>query len=152
MSQLQRQKEKEKEAAAEAARQRELEQKRMVRAASRLCHACTHGACPVAQPAMSHCAIGGYLLPSASAELPGAKVHVQGAFSAWLQVTEDSYTQLVDTENVNVREPGEVDARSIEAALTALSTSEGTPEDRHPERCVFLVLACMCMRHGTLMR
>ena len=50
------------------------------------------------------------------------------------QVTEDSYVQLVDTANVN-RDDTTVEARSVEAAVAALTTADDTPEDRHPERC-----------------
>ena len=49
------------------------------------------------------------------------------------QVTEDDYVQAVDVENVN-REEDTVEARSVEAALSALAVGETTPEDRHPER------------------
>lgn len=50
------------------------------------------------------------------------------------QVTEDSYVQLVAAANAN-RDDGTVDARSMDAALAALSTSDDGAEDRHPERC-----------------
>ncbi len=41
--------------------------------------------------------------------------------------------QAVDVANVN-REEDTVEARSVEAALSALAVGETTPEDRHPER------------------
>lgn len=49
------------------------------------------------------------------------------------QVTEDDYVQVVDAANAN-REDDAVEARSVEAALSALAVGEATPEDRHPER------------------
>ena len=49
------------------------------------------------------------------------------------QVTEDDYVQVVDAANPN-REDDAVEARSVEAALSALAVGEATPEDRHPER------------------
>lgn len=51
-----------------------------------------------------------------------------------VQVTEDDYSQLVEAENPN-REEDTVEARSVEAALSALTVGESSPEDRHPERC-----------------
>ncbi len=51
-----------------------------------------------------------------------------------VQVTVDDYSQLVEVENPN-REEDTVEARSVEAALSALAVGESTPEDRHPERC-----------------
>ncbi len=50
-----------------------------------------------------------------------------------MQVTEDDYAQRVEVENPN-REEDAVEARSVEAALSALTVGEATPEDRHPER------------------
>ena len=52
-------------------------------------------------------------------------------------VTEDSYSQLVDSQNVN-RNAGDVEARSVTAALSALGVQE--TEDKHPERYVYTVL------------
>ncbi len=46
-------------------------------------------------------------------------------------VTEDSYSQLVDSHNVN-RDAGDDGARSVTEALSALGVQEG--EDKHPER------------------
>jgi len=46
-------------------------------------------------------------------------------------VTEDSYSQLVDSHNVN-RDGGGDGARSVTEALSALGVQEG--EDKHPER------------------
>jgi hypothetical protein len=129
MSQLQRQKEAEKAAAEEAAKKRDLEAKRMVRAA----------ALPACTSSQSHCCrlrCSGTL--TVCLTILWARLHADGMHACMrtcAQVTEDSYGQLVDTENVNIREEGDVDARSVEAALAALSTSEASPEDRHPERC-----------------
>ncbi len=52
-------------------------------------------------------------------------------------VTEDSYGQLVDSQNVN-REATDVEARSVTAALSALGVQES--EDKHPERYVPLLM------------
>ena len=46
-------------------------------------------------------------------------------------VTEDSYAQLVDTQNVN-RDANGVEARSVTEALSALGVKDD--EDKHPER------------------
>ncbi len=48
-------------------------------------------------------------------------------------MTEDSYVQLVAAANAN-RDDGTVEARSMDAALAALTTSDEGAEDRHPER------------------
>lgn len=49
-------------------------------------------------------------------------------------VGEDEYAELVDVRNVN-REEDEVEARSVAAALDALSVKGGAAsEDRHPEK------------------
>lgn len=48
-------------------------------------------------------------------------------------VTEDSYAQMVDTQNVN-RNANDVEARSVTEALSALGVKE--EEDKHPERYV----------------
>jgi Coiled-coil domain-containing protein 124 /Oxs1 len=49
-------------------------------------------------------------------------------------VSEEEYAAAVEAPNLN-RNEGSVEARSVTAALAALSPSEGTPEDRHPEKC-----------------
>ena len=46
-------------------------------------------------------------------------------------VSEDAYTQMVDTQNVN-RNANDVEARSVTEALSALGVKEA--EDKHPER------------------
>lgn len=46
-------------------------------------------------------------------------------------VSEDAYSQMVDTQNVN-RNANEVEARSVTEALSALGVKE--EEDKHPER------------------
>ena len=46
-------------------------------------------------------------------------------------VTEDAYSQMVDTQNVN-RGGNDVEARSVTEALSALGVKE--EEDKHPER------------------
>ena len=51
------------------------------------------------------------------------------------QVTEDEYGSVVDVANVN-REAEGVEARSVDAALAALTMGSSEAEDRHPERCV----------------
>lgn len=48
-------------------------------------------------------------------------------------VSEDAYSQMVDTQNVN-RNANEVEARSVTEALSALGVKE--EEDKHPERYV----------------
>lgn len=48
-------------------------------------------------------------------------------------VTEDSYSQLVETQNVN-REAGGAEARNVTEALSALGVQEEA--DKHPERSV----------------
>lgn len=56
-------------------------------------------------------------------------------------VTEDSYAALVDVTHDN-RVDDAVDARSLNAAISALgiTASPGADaEDRHPERCGFVV-------------
>ena len=47
------------------------------------------------------------------------------------EVTEDSYSQLVDSHNAN-RNASDIEARSVTAALSALGVEEA--EDKHPER------------------
>ena len=47
------------------------------------------------------------------------------------EVTEDSYSQLVDSHNAN-RDATDIEARSVTAALSALGVEE--TEDKHPER------------------
>lgn len=46
-------------------------------------------------------------------------------------VTEDSYAQMVDTQNVN-RDATGVEARNVTEALSALGVKDD--EDKHPER------------------
>ena len=48
-------------------------------------------------------------------------------------VSEDAYSQMVDTQNVN-RNANDVEARSVTAALSALGVKE--EEDKHPERYI----------------
>lgn len=59
------------------------------------------------------------------------------ALAAKREVTVDSYSRLVDTENVN-RQEDAVEARSMEQAIDALSTLAVAPEpasvDKHPEK------------------
>jgi len=57
-------------------------------------------------------------------------------------VTEDSYSQLVDSHNVN-RDAGDDGARSVTEALSALGVQEG--EDKHPER-YFAASLAVCQR------
>ena len=51
-----------------------------------------------------------------------------------LQVAEEDYGQLVESENIN-REEGAVNASGLEAAVAALVVGDSSPEDRHPEKC-----------------
>ncbi|KAK9806108.1 hypothetical protein WJX72_001671 [[Myrmecia] bisecta] len=55
------------------------------------------------------------------------------AAAAKRMVTEDSYSQLVEVENVN-REEDLIDARNVTQAIAALSLAEQAEEDKHPER------------------
>lgn len=48
-------------------------------------------------------------------------------------VSEDAYSQMVDTQNVN-RNANDVEARSVTEALSALGVKE--EEDKHPERYI----------------
>lgn len=48
-------------------------------------------------------------------------------------VSEDAYSQMVDTQNVN-RNANDVEARSVTEALSALGVQE--EEDKHPERYI----------------
>lgn len=55
-------------------------------------------------------------------------------------VSEEEYAQSVAVDNTN-RDDVAVEARSLDAALEQLSVAqEGTPTDRHPEKC-----ACRCV-------
>ena len=62
-------------------------------------------------------------------------------------VTEDSYSQLVDSHNVN-RDAGDDGARSVTEALSALGVQEG--EDKHPER-YFAASLAVCQHCPKLM-
>lgn len=64
-------------------------------------------------------------------------------------VTEDSYSQLVDSQNVN-RNAGDVEARSVTAALSALGVQE--TEDKHPERRMKAAFAAYKEQQLPLMR
>jgi len=59
------------------------------------------------------------------------------------EVSAASYGALVAGANPN-REEGVVEARSVEAAISALSTGADAPEDRNPEKCASLPAADMC--------
>lgn len=50
------------------------------------------------------------------------------------EVSEASYGALVEGANPN-REEGVVEARSVDAAISALALGPDTPEDRNPEKC-----------------
>ena len=58
------------------------------------------------------------------------------------EVTEASYGALVEGSNPN-REEGAVEARSIEAAISALAIGPDTPEDRNPEKCACTPPVCL---------
>jgi len=62
-------------------------------------------------------------------------------------VTEDSYSQLVDSHNVN-RDAGDDGARNVTEALSALGVQEG--EDKHPER-YFAASLAVCQHCPNLM-
>jgi len=62
-------------------------------------------------------------------------------------VTEDSYSQLVDSHNVN-RDAGDDGARNVTEALSALGVQEG--EDKHPER-YFAASLAVCQHRPKLM-
>jgi len=64
------------------------------------------------------------------------------------EVSAASYGALVAGANPN-REEGVVEARSVEAAISALSTGADAPEDRNPEKCASLRLLrhCACCAH-----
>lgn len=53
------------------------------------------------------------------------------------EVTEDSYSALVEVENIN-KLAGDVEARNVDQALAGLSVVDGAPADldKHPERWV----------------
>lgn len=57
-----------------------------------------------------------------------------------LQVTEDSYEQLVGNPNLNKADPDGIEARSVGDAISALSIGDATEEDRHPERSLSAAL------------
>ena len=58
------------------------------------------------------------------------------------EVTEASYGALVEGSNPN-REEGAVEARSVEAAISALAIGPDTPEDRNPEKCARTPPVCL---------
>ncbi|KAL3140213.1 hypothetical protein ABBQ38_004488 [Trebouxia sp. C0009 RCD-2024] len=64
-------------------------------------------------------------------------------------VTEDSYAQMVDTQNVN-RNANDVEARSVTEALSALGVKE--EEDKHPERRMKAAFAAYKERQMPLMK
>lgn len=60
------------------------------------------------------------------------------ALAAKREVTADSYSKLVESQNMN-RQEDAVDARSMEQAIDALSSLAVTPDagaavDKHPEK------------------
>lgn len=48
------------------------------------------------------------------------------------EISEDEYARMVEVENRNKEDAGAVDARSVEAALSMLTTEE--KEEKHPEK------------------
>ena len=51
-----------------------------------------------------------------------------------LQVSEESYEQLVDNPNLNKADGEGIEARSVGEAISALNIGDTSEEDRHPER------------------
>ena len=73
-----------------------------------------------------------------------SNLHVCSGWMRVLQVSEDTYQALVAGPNIN-RQVDEPSARTVEDAISLLSTSDATPEDRHPERYADISLDTSCI-------